>query len=351
MEPIKRIEGRGQRASRGEDRVTEDRTLELAQGRGPRVGELSARRPRTTPPFERALDRTVLGRDVLESLPYGVVIVDDRGRVLAVNRLSHELLGVNNGHIPSTCCEMFGCGQPGTALEGGCLTEFAQADNGRLSEMRVELPWGGSVGTVQVSVSPLGGVTRYMFHVRPGERRTEQPVPRIAPGQHLRLYTLGRFRLESEHRPMVGPWLEQRPGQLLKLLCAERHRVMYVEEIAESLWPDRGFEALGFVRHFVHVLRNRLEPGRARGASSFVLARRGGYAIDRRRVRIDADEFERRVEAGELALATGDHTDVLGRLEDGLKLYGGEFLADEPYAEWALPERNRCGTAPSARCA
>ena len=52
----------------------------------------------------------MLGRDVLESLPYSVVIVDDRGRVLAANRLLHELLGLNNGRIPSTCCEMFGCG-------------------------------------------------------------------------------------------------------------------------------------------------------------------------------------------------------------------------------------------------
>jgi hypothetical protein len=37
-----------------------------------------------------------------------------------------------------------------------------------------------------------------------------------------------------------------------------------------------------------------------------VLARRGGYAIDRRSLRVDADEFERSIEAGELALAAGD---------------------------------------------
>jgi DNA-binding SARP family transcriptional activator/PAS domain-containing protein len=341
MEPIKRIERRDQPASRAEDPVTKDGELDLAQGGGPRVREVTARRPRTTPPLERELGGTVLARDVLESLPYGVVIVDDRGRVLAFNRLLHELLGVNVGRIPSTCCEMFGCRQPGTALEGGCLTEFAQAGNGRLSEMRLELPWGGSVGTVRVSGWPLAGSVRFMFHVRPGERRSEQPAPRIALGGHLRVYTLGRFKLESGQGSLAGPWLAQRPGRLLKLLVAERRRVVSVDEIADALWPDRGFQALGFVRHFVHVLRNQLEPGRARGESSFIMVRRGGYALDRRSVRVDADEFERRVETAELALATGDQTGALGRLEEGLKLYGGEFLADEPYAEWALAERNR----------
>ena len=310
MKPIKRIEGRGQRASRAKDPVTKD-------------------------------GNTVLARDVIESLPYGVVIVDDRGRVLASNRLLSEMLGAEPDRVPLTCCELFGCRQPGTSLQEGCLTEFAQAANGRLSEVLVELPWGGSVGTVWVSVSPLGGVTRCMFHVRPGERRSDQSAPPVDPGQHLRVYTLGRFRLEGAQGPMAGPWLEQRPGQLLKLLCAERHRVVYLEEIAESLWPERGFEALGFVRHFVHVLRNRLEPERARGASSFVLARPGGYAIDRRRVRIDADEFERNLDKARLALSAGDPAGAIGRLERALKLYKGEFLADEPYAEWALAERSR----------
>ncbi len=95
------------------------------------------------------------------------------------------------------------------------------------------------------------------------------------------------------------------------------------------------------MRHFVHVLRNRLEPERARGASSFVLARPGGYAIDRRRVRIDADEFERNLDKARLALSAGDHAGAIDRLEQGLKLYKGEFLADEPYADWALGERSR----------
>jgi DNA-binding SARP family transcriptional activator len=287
------------------------------------------------------LDRTVFARDVFESLPYGAVVVDERGRVLAFNGLLHDFFAFDAVNPPSTCCEMFGCRRPGTTLERGCLTEFAQEANGRLSETLVELPSGSSTGAVRVSVSPLGGVSHYMFHVRSDERRVENPLPRIHRGDHLRVHALGRFHVEAPTGSLAGPWLEQRPGELLKLLCTERRREVFVDEIAEALWPNRGFQARGFVRHFVHVLRNQLEPDRARGESSFILAPRGGYALDRSLVRIDADEFERGLKEGELALANGDRSGAVDRLEDALKLYHGDFLSDERYAEWALAERNR----------
>ena len=51
------------------------------------------------------------------------------------------------------------------------------------------------------------------------------------------------------------------------------------------------------MRYFVHALRERLEPERApRAESAFVRFLDGAYSLDRRRVHIDADEFERDVE-------------------------------------------------------
>ena len=67
----------------------------------------------------------------------------------------------------------------------------------------------------------------------------------------------------------------------------------------------------------------------------------GGYAVNRRRVRIDADEFEEAVSAGLAASARGEDDIATERLEGGLELYKGEFLADEPYSEWAYAERDR----------
>jgi DNA-binding SARP family transcriptional activator len=115
-----------------------------------------------------------------------------------------------------------------------------------------------------------------------------------------------------------------------------------VDEIAEALLPHGGHAAVSNVRYLVHTLRARLEPARPpRGTSSFIVSRRGGYVLHGQQVWIDADDFERCVEEGMTALASGDRARAADRLRRAMSLYGGEFLADEPYAEWALAERDR----------
>jgi DNA-binding SARP family transcriptional activator len=144
----------------------------------------------------------------------------------------------------------------------------------------------------------------------------------------LRVAVLGETRVELDGNPLPGPWLDQRPGMLLKFLLAKRGRTVKVDEIAEELWPGAGYAAMANVRYYVHVLRKTLEPERtSRAQSLFVTCRAGGYAVDRDRVSLDADQFESELGAGRTAQA--------------LDLYRGEFLADEPYAAWAQNERQR----------
>src|SRR5439155_153130 len=84
---------------------------------------------------------------------------------------------------------------------------------------------------------------------------------------------------------------------------------VHADEIAEAFWPGSDTSALNNVRHFVHSLRENLEPNREkRTPSSFVIAARGGYMLSRERVWIDADEFEARVEAGMTAFSSGQST-------------------------------------------
>jgi DNA-binding SARP family transcriptional activator len=118
---------------------------------------------------------------------------------------------------------------------------------------------------------------------------------------------------------------------------------VHTEEIAHALWPTAGSEAPGNVRHHMHALRRRLEPRRKnRAPSEFLVTRGGGYQLDRARVTIDADAFVELAEAGlGAAEETGQHEYARGRLAEASRLYGGDFLADEPYAEWALEERDR----------
>jgi DNA-binding SARP family transcriptional activator len=172
-------------------------------------------------------------------------------------------------------------------------------------------------------------------------RSAENPA-RSAAMHRLIVLALGRTRVEDDCGSLGDAWLEQRPAQLLKYLIAERHRVVPADEIAEALWQDAQTPTLNNVRQCVHALRHRLEPDRApRAVSSFISAHRGGYALDRTCFWIDADHFEARVESGISLFDAGTVDLAAGQLEEGISLYRGDFMADEPYADWTLPERNR----------
>ncbi|HKN93511.1 MAG TPA: BTAD domain-containing putative transcriptional regulator [Thermoleophilaceae bacterium] len=153
---------------------------------------------------------------------------------------------------------------------------------------------------------------------------------------------MGPLRVEGAHGSLGGDWLEQRAGQLLRVLVCERRRVVPSDEIAEAIWPHAGPNATNTVRHFVHALRERLNPGVSIDPeASPVICRRGGYGLDLERVWVDADELEAQAAEGMEALACGHATRARMHLERAVALYSDDFLTDEPYAVWAMPERER----------
>jgi DNA-binding SARP family transcriptional activator len=157
----------------------------------------------------------------------------------------------------------------------------------------------------------------------------------------LRIRALGRTRVETEEIAIEGDWLLQRPGQLLKYLVCQRGRPAHVDEIVEALWPEAGVTGRNTVRHYVHVLRERVEPSRPRRApSSFIVSSGSAYALDPR-VEVDVDEFQSLVSAGLGAWpqpGTGEVTRIQN-LEQAMSLYRGDLISEEPFAEWAFAER------------
>ncbi|HLH15321.1 MAG TPA: BTAD domain-containing putative transcriptional regulator, partial [Solirubrobacteraceae bacterium] len=277
--------------------------------------------------------------------PYGLLVLDGGGRVVCANGEAARLLGAAGlAHEQQTCCALLGCAQPGTVLEQGCLTELARARGHALPEMRVELRSSAGARSMWVTAAPLGGEReRVVLQLRPGFAgdRRRRTSAHWMQGPRLRVRTLGATVVEAGEGPIGGAWLDQRAGQLLKYLLAERRRTVSVDEIGESIWPEADYAVGASVRYHVHALRRRLEPERgAREPSAFILARGGGYALQLERVSVDADEFEARVSAG-LARAEEDPPACAAELERAVALYRGEFLAELPYAEWALPERHR----------
>lgn len=290
----------------------------------------------------RATPDDALAREVFDSFPHGLLVFDSQRRLVAANAASRLLLPSPTGG-ESTCCALLGCRREGSALQELCLTERALADGRALPDVRLDFIADGQPRAVWVGASPLGGdrVLMQLRAGRPGDRR-RRTEPHWTAGPALRVITLGRTRVVTPEGPLEGAWLRQRPGQLLKLLVCNRHRVTHTDEIAIAFWPENERTGLQNVRHFVHGLRAQLEPDRApRSPSSFIVAHDGGYGLDPSRVAVDADEFERLAQTGLRALQRSDIAVAQASLEQAAALYDGEFLADEPYAEWAFEQRGR----------
>jgi DNA-binding SARP family transcriptional activator len=187
-----------------------------------------------------------------------------------------------------------------------------------------------------------GGV-RVAVQLRPGQTsdRRQRTALHWMDGPRLRICTLGKTVVESAEGPIEGAWLEQRTGQILKYLVAMRHRSVAIDEIGESIWPGADYAIGASVRYYIHSLRRKLEPQRGlREPSVFIAVGSGSYRLKLDHVVIDADEFEAEVTAG-VARADHDPQAAAGKIERGLSHYRGDFLADLPYAEWAMPERQR----------
>jgi DNA-binding SARP family transcriptional activator len=283
---------------------------------------------------------------VLAALPVGVVVLDLAGRAVAHNPAARSILGIALDRPRARCCDLFGCRRPGTPLAHCCLTVAALGPAEPLPEARVDLPArnGGAGGAWVTAVRAGGPEAAIVVQLRAAARndRRRRTQPGWAAGSQLRIYALGRTRLEAGGIGLAGDWLAHRPGELLKYLVVERGRTVQIEEMLEVFWPDGVRTNATNVRQAIHTLRDRLEPTRAkRRPSAFVVARRGGYELDRERVWLDVDEFEASATTGLRALARGDAEAAKPELVRAAALYRGDFLADEPYAEWALAERDR----------
>ncbi len=189
-----------------------------------------------------------------------------------------------------------------------------------------------------------GGASALVFRaVLPDERANDQRLA-ADPLNVLRVFALGRCRIEGPQGSLGGEWLSHRPGQLFKLFVTARRassRRMRSPTLAHA-----GRRAVGNVRHLVHALRERLDPDRERSDDSYILATGGGYVLDRRRVRIDVDEFEREANAAQSAFAAGVLEPALSRLQGALEACRGEFLEEETYSSGRLTSATAFARSP-----
>jgi DNA-binding SARP family transcriptional activator len=261
-----------------------------------------------------------------ESLPEAVLVFDGDGLLLAANGAARVVLA---RAVPGArCCDLLACSH------AGCVSALAL--EGESTQRQVQLADGASAWASTVATAAGQVVVTLHRLAGPAGLAREELPPRLI------VRALGRTSIEVGGEAATEEWLGHRPGQLLKYLVCERGRVVPLEELLEVFWPHAGRAGASSVRQAIHTLRDRLEPDRPRGVpSGYVVARAGGYELAPGRVAIDADDFEARARAGLQALQRGGTERAEETLAAAARAYGGNFLADEPYAEWALAERER----------
>lgn len=166
-------------------------------------------------------------------------------------------------------------------------------------------------------------------------RRRALKPPASDPGrlEHwpwpLKLYTLGRFALVRDGRPLASASGKghKKPTELLQTLVALGGRQVAVEHLVALLWPDaEGDAAVNLFKITLHRLRRLL------GLDSAIEYTEGRLTLSPRDVWVDTWAFAR-------ALAAGDSVDAGNRsevVERALTLYRGHFLEREPAGNPAL---------------
>jgi DNA-binding SARP family transcriptional activator len=163
------------------------------------------------------------------------------------------------------------------------------------------------------------------------------PEQAAKEGPLLEIHTLGGLQIRRAGELLSARAFGRRQAlTLFKLLIAHRGQTLSKEEICERLWPGEDpSETQRRLYVLMHGLRHALEADPAQ--PQIVLREDEGYRfVPQVRYFLDVVRFEE-------LLHQGDGLEGAAALEayrQALALYKGDFLADEPYADWAELERS-----------
>jgi SARP family transcriptional regulator, regulator of embCAB operon len=163
-----------------------------------------------------------------------------------------------------------------------------------------------------------------------GEKREKVGAP-------MRINMLGETEVVSRRGTLsLRGFGGAKPRQILEILVLHRQQSLPKEQLVELLWEANApADPIAALESYVSVLRGRIEPGVGR-ADSVIVTGNGTYSLDRSRVTVDLDEFDRHVRASSGKPAAVARPMLL----KALALSRGPLLAHEPYARWASQARD-----------
>ncbi|MBL7208511.1 MAG: winged helix-turn-helix domain-containing protein [Dehalococcoidia bacterium] len=160
----------------------------------------------------------------------------------------------------------------------------------------------------------------------------------------FRAYCFGSFELHLNGRKL-DKWPSLKAKSLLKFLMSRRGKVTAKDVLIETLWPNCNPEVGSHnLKSAVYALRQALGRNEANNDSKtycpfVVLSERQYLIAPNLDLWVDVDEFEQSWIVGRRLEREGRTEEATRHYQSAEELYRGDYMEDEPYAEWTLLRR------------
>ena len=163
----------------------------------------------------------------------------------------------------------------------------------------------------------------------------------------LEISALGRFRVLRDGEPIAATaWQSKKARDLLKILVSRRGRPTTRETLFEVLWPDEDPEPLANrLSVALATMRAVLDPEKRLAMDWFVGGDKQAVWLDLAHVDLDVEAFLAAAAEGLRLTREGDAMAARRVLETAESRYGGEFLEEDPYEDWAVGLREEAQAA------
>jgi LuxR family maltose regulon positive regulatory protein len=153
----------------------------------------------------------------------------------------------------------------------------------------------------------------------------------------LKIFTLGRFRIEIDGGPVSASRKARRKSdELIKALVAMGAENVRQEALSDVLWPGAdGDKAQSALTTTAARVRKML------GSDRCLVVGGGCMSLDPRLCWVDARAFEETLRRAEEAKGKGHDERAMTLLDRALRLYGGDFVAEDGDPPWAHAARDR----------
>jgi DNA-binding SARP family transcriptional activator len=178
--------------------------------------------------------------------------------------------------------------------------------------------------------------------------RADRLLARAAPADWpVRVTTLGAFQLVRAGAVVpTSAWRSRKAREVLKILLARRGRPVTREFLMEALWPGEPPDPLANRLHVaVSTLRSVLDPDRELAGDTYLVTDDDSVRLRLDHLAVDVELFLADAATGRQLLRAGRDTEAFSRLARAESRYGGDFLEEDLYQDWAVPVREQARAA------